>query len=213
MTESDGARATPLNPEEQAQWDAAKERIGEFAEAGLAGAPETELAAKMEAIQQTPLDMQRVLNAVHVPEDAGEYAVGLEKILRRIPDGWGRWISCGPGWYPLLVELDEKLARLDPDYSVHQVKEKYGRARYYYSSTVRDKAITEMMDTLVSEAEARAAQTCEECGGAGELMATGNGSPMGWLRTLCVEDAAKSRDHYAPIRELEDEDLGASVLN
>lgn len=56
---------------------------------------------------------------------------GLERIKNRIPPGWGRWISCGPGWYSLLVKLDEDLSTLAPDYEVHQVKEKYGTLRFY----------------------------------------------------------------------------------
>ncbi len=49
------------------------------------------------------IDYQQLLNAAHVPEDAGEHAEALRGILLRIPDGWGRWISCDRGWYPLLA--------------------------------------------------------------------------------------------------------------
>ncbi len=72
------------------------------------------------------------LDALHVPADAGEHAAGLEAILRRIPPGWGRWISTGPGWYLLLVELDRAIAALVPGYEVHQVKEKLSTLRYYW---------------------------------------------------------------------------------
>ena len=78
-----------------------------------------------------PNDPESFLNQLHVPEDAGEYEEGLRKILRRIPLRWGRWISCGKGWYPLLIELDQKLAEVFPDYELHQVKEKFGTLRYY----------------------------------------------------------------------------------
>jgi hypothetical protein len=37
-------------------------------------------------------------DALHIPADAGQHAAALEKILRRIPDGWGRWISHDSGW-------------------------------------------------------------------------------------------------------------------
>jgi len=80
------------------------------------------------------IDYQQLLNAVHVPEDAGEHAEALRGILLRIPDGWGRWISCDRGWYPLLVELDEQLRMLLPNYVLHQVKEKFGGLRYYWES-------------------------------------------------------------------------------
>ena len=82
--------------------------------------------------------MNQVLNSLHVPEDAGEWADGLERILRRIPDGWGRWIDVGKGWYPIIVALDAHLATIDPGYAVHQVKEKFGDLRYYYSGSGRE---------------------------------------------------------------------------
>lgn len=80
------------------------------------------------------VDYQQLLNEVHVPEDAGEHTEALRGILLRIPDGWGRWISCDRGWYPLLVELDEQLRAVLPNYVLHQVKEKFGGLRYYWDS-------------------------------------------------------------------------------
>lgn len=73
------------------------------------------------------------LNTPHVPDDAGIHSAALGRILGRIPDGWGRWISCGAGWYGLLVDLDERIAAVAPDYHVHQVKEKFGTLRFYWS--------------------------------------------------------------------------------
>jgi hypothetical protein len=80
------------------------------------------------------VDYQQLLNAVHVPENAGEHSEALQRILLRIPDGWGRWISCDRGWYPLLVELDAQLRTPLPNYVLHQVKEKFGGLRYYWES-------------------------------------------------------------------------------
>jgi hypothetical protein len=59
------------------------------------------------------------LNQHHLPENAGEYAEGLSKIMDRIPDGWGRWISHGKGWYKLVCDTDEMLSFIDPDYEIH----------------------------------------------------------------------------------------------
>jgi hypothetical protein len=78
-----------------------------------------------------PNDPDSFLNQIHTPEDAGEYEEDLKKILGRIPLRWGRWISCNKGWYPMLIELDQKLAEIFPDYELHQVKEKFGTLRYY----------------------------------------------------------------------------------
>ena len=80
-------------------------------------------------MNQEELDI--MLNTIHTPEDAGEYEDDLRRILSRIPPRWGRWISCASGWYPLIIELDKKLAEIFPDYELHQVKEKFGTLRYY----------------------------------------------------------------------------------
>ena len=71
------------------------------------------------------------LDEIRIPDDAGEYEQGLYNILSRIPTKWGRWISCNRGWYPLIIELDQKLAEIEPEYTLHQVKEKFGTLRYY----------------------------------------------------------------------------------
>lgn len=75
--------------------------------------------------------MNDMLNTIYVPENAGDHADALRRILERIPERWGRWISCDKGWYPLVIELDCKLAEIFPDYELHQVKEKFGTLRYY----------------------------------------------------------------------------------
>ena len=77
------------------------------------------------------------MNATHLPGDVGEHSEGLAGILGRIPDGWGRWIGCGKGWYPIIVRLDAEISKLVPGYEIHQVKEKYGTLRFYCGSPVR----------------------------------------------------------------------------
>ena len=53
------------------------------------------------------------INALHVPEDTGPYRAEIAALLARIPEGWGRWISCGAGWYPLITTLDADLTLVD----------------------------------------------------------------------------------------------------
>lgn len=113
------------------RWKATKAAASDLADAITSGDAEGAEAA-MNALAQVPLNLEAVLDSVHVPEDAGEYAEGLKKVMRRIPPGWGRWISTDKGWYALIVRLDEQLAALAPDYEVHQVKEKFGSLRYYF---------------------------------------------------------------------------------
>jgi len=131
-----------LGPGAQARWDALKDAVGE-----LAGAADDAdgFAAAFAALRQIGqgVDLSEVVNALHVPEDADEHAEALRRLLLRIPDGWGRWIGCSRGWYPILVELDEQLRALFPQYELQQVKEKYGGLRFYWSE---DEPITDPAD-------------------------------------------------------------------
>lgn len=103
-----------------------------------------------------------------------------EDILARIPERWGKYLSIDEGWYGIVFELDKQLAALDPDYTIAQVKEKFGGLRYYLEDIkpeARDRAYK-----LIEEAEAKASRTCEICGQPGTL----NTKKM-WYRTLCQE--------------------------
>lgn len=124
--------------------------------------------------------MENTLDDIEAPADAGEHTDALKAVLARIPVEWGRAIQCGPGWYPIIAELDETLGQLDPDYTVQQVKEKFGGLRYYYtpSGPLGDE-VGAKMAACVRTAEARAARTCEHTGEPGVLMARGS-----WYATL-----------------------------
>ena len=145
-------------------------------------------------------DFTEGLNALHMPKDAGEYAVALEAIMRRIPDGWGRWISCDAGWYPIIVELDRDLAALDPDYELHQVKEKFGGLRFYARS--RNPDLVDAFAERIKQAEQLCDRTCETCGAPGELH-----DEFSWIRTLCnqhadaliADEAERWRTHAARV--------------
>jgi hypothetical protein len=128
------------------------------------------------------IDDDTLVNALHVPADAGPHAGALEQILRRIPDGWGRWISHDPGWYPIVIRLDKRLASIDPDYVVHQVKEKFGALRYYAEpSGDPTSAQWETFRDPIQEAERESAITCELCGEPGQLHKSNYR-----LKTLCA---------------------------
>lgn len=116
----------------------------------------------------------------------------LAPILARIPERWGKRVDTGPGWYPILAELDQQLSAIDPDYVVHQVKEKFGGLRYY-CHTDRDE-LKDQMYQLVRAAEQRAWVTCEECGQPGTVHQNNNG----WTRTLCP--ACASGGGFEPLR-------------
>ena len=138
-------------------------------------------------VKATLTDPQGFLNTEHVPKDAGEYAEGLAAILRRIPDGWGKWIDCGRGWYPLLIETDQKLAALDPHYEVWQVKEKFGGLRYYFCF-VTDGTDEEAGQAIVDEAERKSFTICEVCGTTQDVTTGGSG----WVTSRCSACHQKS---------------------
>jgi len=170
-----------LTAREHAQWNAVGAAVRGLADRAASGdLVADDVQATFAQLKQIPLDPDRILNAIHPPKDAGEHADALLAILNRIPDGWGRWISCDRGWYRLIVEHDAALAVLCPEYVVHQVKEKYGTLRYYAEPCSEHGELWEQFDALELEVENRSAVTCEDCGATGRLCVKGH-----WYRTLC----------------------------
>jgi len=87
---------------------------------------------------------------------------------------WG--FECGDGWFDLLDYLCGAIKEhtYDSDeLTVDQVKEKFGRLRFYLSRE------DDVMHGMVSMAEHMSGQICETCGNRGE---TRGGS---WFVTLC----------------------------
>lgn len=107
---------------------------------------------------------------------------------------WG--MECGDGWYNLLDELLAKLDYLSNVSGVQvvadQIKEKFGTLRFYYHETnVRfpkenSLIVSDIINDVVSKAERRSSYICEKTGKDGVLC-----SRMGWLATLCKEEADK----------------------
>jgi hypothetical protein len=124
------------------------------------------------------------MDEVRLPAGAEPYADELTEILLRIPPVWGRVVSIGPGWFGLIVELDHQLQMLDHNYSIQQIKEKFGSLRYYVepSDVCQD---PQAVQALISDAEQRSATICDVCGAAGQLWATR--ALSAWYSTRCPE--------------------------
>ena len=81
---------------------------------------------------------------------------------------YGKYISCDEGWWHLVMLCDRELAAVDPDYTVFQIKEKFGGLRYYYAPSNPDNS--EKMNGIISKYERMCAMTCEKTGKHGYLM-------------------------------------------
>ena len=97
-----------------------------------------------------------------------EYPEYLAPILDRFDPTFPQAIDCGKGWWPILADIDTQLAKIDPDYRIYQIKEKFGGLRYYFAPSFPDRA--PQMNALVTEFEHKCAQTCEATGKEGVLM-------------------------------------------
>lgn len=102
-------------------------------------------------------------------------------------------IETGPGWYPLIYNMSEKLELLiralkaDPEYDneylpcAAQVKEKYGTLRFYMTYETYD------ISEVITEGEGKSHTTCMLCGDdRGKIV-----DARGWLYTLCDECKAE----------------------
>ena len=87
---------------------------------------------------------------------------------------WG--FECGDGWYDILDHLCGAISEYTYDADevyVDQIKEKFGKLRFYLSKE------DNVIHGMVSMAEYMSAHICETCGERGQLR-TGS-----WLVTLC----------------------------
>jgi hypothetical protein len=154
------------------------------------------VAGGVARIMSVDIDRDTMLNALHIPADAGPFAPALETILRRIPDGWGRWISHDAGWYPIVVAVDQRLSAIDPEYVVHQIKEKFGTLRYYCapSGDEPSPAVSDAFRAIIGEAERVSAIICERCSEPGVLHET-----RYLVKTLCASCADSLS--YTPVQQ------------
>jgi hypothetical protein len=204
-----GDREIPeLTEAEKARWDAVRSTIDAMAKGLTKGTLDADgLAATTAKLRQVDVDLKRILDSLHIPEDAGGFRDALVAMLHRIPDNWGRWISCDAGWYPLITRLDAALSALDPDYQIHQIKEKFGTLRYYADTEMEDDSVQARFHELIAEGERESATTCERCGAPGELCAV---RPTGdWYKTLCPACtgaiSAESGRRYVPVADDHDD--------
>lgn len=79
------------------------------------------------------------------------------------PEPYG--MECNDGWKDIIDHTHDKLKYIDPDYTIAQIKEKFGGLRYYFDSSLDYGSIAhEIMDDIVRAAEYESSRTCELCG-------------------------------------------------
>ena len=84
-----------------------------------------------------------------------------------------------PGWLHVIEKLDDELSAIDPDYTIDQIKQKFGGLRYYFTSEHH----LEELYQLVVTAERQCWKTCENCGVTDGVTT----NKQGCVRTYCEE--------------------------
>ena len=94
----------------------------------------------------------------------------------------------GPGWKQIILDCDRELSALDPEYTIDQIKEKYGGLRYYISPSedyMSDDS-NEDLWAIEDKYEKISLATCESCG-ASKGVRTEAGPDSYWIKTICHE--------------------------
>lgn len=114
------------------------------------------------------------------------YYDDLLDILNRFEKSYPASFDCGIGWFPLIAQMNRKLKYIDSNYTVAQIKEKFGGLRYYYTPSEEYinniSIVPSIMHDIVSIAENKSFNICEVCSKPGQINKNKH-----WLRTLCTE--------------------------
>ncbi len=91
----DGDEVDALTERDQARWAAARTALDDLMRGLAAGTiDDAGVTAYTRQLAQLNLDLEQVRDSLHLPSDAGPYLEALIAILLRIPERWGRWVSC-----------------------------------------------------------------------------------------------------------------------
>lgn len=89
--------------------------------------------------------------------------------------------ECGDGWFSILKKLCGELKALKlKNFTVIQVKEKYGTLRFYHNGPSGSEKLQDKVYKLIDDATAKSARTCEMCGKQGQ-----RGEALNWVCTCC----------------------------
>ena len=92
----------------------------------------------------------------------------LQDVKNRIDPTFGRNIDCGEGWHDLISKMHQEILSVDPDYSIYQIKEKFGVLRVYFKAT--GPVLEKQIWPIVQRYERASSLICELTGKPGQLM-------------------------------------------
>ncbi|MCQ4202699.1 hypothetical protein M4J06_007217 [Streptomyces coelicoflavus] len=115
--------------------------------------------------------------------------IASELPARQLPD---RLRTVGPGWHVLLLRLHTQLLVLEPDYRIHDLKEKLGAVRIRITSACAP--VRPEIRSLLTSAEEQSATTCEFCGSPGRRRRR-NDEAAGWIKAVCEDCHSAWSDH------------------
>jgi len=115
-----------------------------------------------------------------------ELQLQVETLKNKFLPNYYKSVDVDEGWYQIVVDCDNLLTEIDPDYKIVQIKQKFGGLRYYFQpSDTNNGELYVKMNSVVLAYEKIASITCEATGNPGVLMK----STGGWFKTLDPEYA------------------------
>lgn len=118
-----------------------------------------------------------------------ELQLQIEELKKKIVPEYWKSIDVDEGWYQIVIDCDKELTQIDPDYQIYQIKEKFGRLRYYHKASKSFEEETYLkLTSIINKYEALSSCTCEATGLPGLLMK----SPNGYYKTLNPQWTSKS---------------------
>lgn len=100
-----------------------------------------------------------------------------QNIMKSFGKGWHQEIECEDGWFELVANCHSELLSIDNNYTIFQIKQKFGTLRYYAEPSRPEYA--DHFRPVIDKYEQLSARTCEMTGARGVLMKKG-----GWYKTL-----------------------------
>ena len=115
-----------------------------------------------------------------------ELQLQVEALKNKFLPNYYKSVDVDEGWYQIVVDCDNLLTEIDPNYQIAQIKQKFGGLRYYFQpSDVNNGELYVKMNAVVLAYEKIASITCEATGKPGVIMK----SKGAWVKTLDPEYA------------------------